>query len=214
MAIAANKITKAEWETAAFVLRNDTECLWRMAWCCTMAYFAVCRLDDVWKKECERMGLVRSRYDRWHFDTIARSVRQAAFMYCDVPVWRCMPKLTSADGKMCIQLRTGPKGAASVVAWETKDPDTPWFVAMRGQVYLFPYTNGYRRSPPSRGHLSAVHDLLDAGYKPPEATTDRKTSKTRSTTHNKSGFCKTISDVKASLDRLPTLRIPGLLPLQ
>jgi hypothetical protein len=202
MELSIQTITKEEWENAVFLLRENPEILWRMAWSCAAAYFAVRRMDGLWHKERERLGLHTSRYDKWAFDTIARSVRQAAFMYSETPLWKSMPKTATADSKIYVQVRIGPKSAVSVVVWHANDPETPWFVAIHGQVYLFPHTNGQRRALPGRAHTTHIQQALDMSFAPTAVAPI--VTKKRATT----AVGKTIKDVKASLAHLPT---PALL---
>jgi hypothetical protein len=198
MELSIQTISNEQWENAVLLLQNNPDTLWRMAWSCAAAYFAVRRLEALWQKERERLGLHASRYDRWAFDTIARSVRQAAFMYSETPLWKSMPKTSTADNKIYVQVRIGPKSAVSVVVWHANDPDTPWFVAIHGQVYLFPHTNGQRRALPGRAHTTHIQQALDTSLAP--AAVAPIVTKKRAT----AAVGKTIKDVKASLARLPT----------
>lgn len=197
MELSVETITKEQWENAVLLLKETPETLWRMAWTCAAAYFAVRRVDDLWSSECKRLSLLPSRYDKWAFDTLARSVRQAAFMYSETPLWKAMPKTITTDNKIYVQVRIGPKLAVSVVVWQAHDPETPWFVAIHGQVYLFPHTNGQRRTLPGRSHTAQIQQTLDTSLAPMSATSI--VAKKRTT----KAVGKTIKDVKASLARLP-----------
>jgi len=143
--------TDVELDAAALALSVDT--LWQLAWCGQRGYRAASRQEAVWARCCNALRLPRSRYDRSSLDTVSRCLRQAAYMYCETPVWHVLSAVKTVD--LAIQRRAGPGGARLTLAWDASG-DAPWFAVVQGELRVFPRTSGARREAPSARQVAAA----------------------------------------------------------